>query len=216
VARVLVPDSKLTTARALNPESATLTLGEGRSRNKPQQSMRYCFASSCGQCRPSGSKPTPAARRSVCSQRSISHPGVRGVAGGQWLHRIQRGRSADSRRASSRQASGPDPRGQRNRVHLAGTRPLGVLERCRPGLQSPERTGDNCFIESFNGTVRRECLSQHWFTGLEDAQRTLDAWREDYNNHRPHRSLANRSPAKYRGGGYCLPDLHRLGVLAAS
>ncbi len=69
---------------------------------------------------------------------------------------------------------------------------------------------DNAFIEAFNGTVRRECLSQHWFTGLEDAQRTLDAWREDYNNTRPHRSLANQSPAKYRGGGHCVPDRNRL------
>lgn len=43
----------------------------------------------------------------------------------------------------------------------------------------------------------REYLSQHWFTVLEDAQRTLDTWR-DYNNARPHCSLANRSPAKYR------------------
>jgi putative transposase len=81
-----------------------------------------------------------------------------------------------------------------------------ALDFSRPG-----KPVDNCFIESFNGTVRRECLSQHWFTGLEDAQRTLDAWREDYNNTRPHRSLANQSPAKYRGGGYCLPDRARLG-----
>ena len=81
-----------------------------------------------------------------------------------------------------------------------------ALDFSRPG-----KPVDNCFIESFNGTVRRECLSQHWFTGLEDAQRTLDAWREDYNNTRPHRSLANQSPAKHRGGGYCLPDRNRLG-----
>lgn len=81
-----------------------------------------------------------------------------------------------------------------------------ALDFSRPG-----KPVDNAFVESFNGTVRRECLSQHWFMGLEDAQTTLDAWREDYNNHRPHRSLANQSPAKYRGGGYCLPDRHRLG-----
>jgi transposase InsO family protein len=74
----------------------------------------------------------------------------------------------------------------------------------------PGSPWENAFIESFNGTVRREYLSQHWFTGLEDAQRTLDAWREDYNNTRPHRSLANQSPAKYRGGGHCVPDRSRL------
>jgi hypothetical protein len=70
---------------------------------------------------------------------------------------------------------------------------------------------DNAFIEACNGTVRRECLSQHWFTGLEDAQRTLDTGREDYNNTRPHRSSVNRSPARYRGGGYYVPDQNRLG-----
>jgi hypothetical protein len=46
------------------------------------------------------------------------------------------------------------------------------------------------FIESFNSIVRRKCLSQHWFTSLEDAQQTLDVFREDYNHTRPHGSLA--------------------------
>ena len=80
-----------------------------------------------------------------------------------------------------------------------------ALDFSRPG-----KAVDNAFIESFNETVRRECLSQHCFTGLEDAQQTLDAWREDYNNTRPHRSLANQSPEKYRGGGHCVPDQDRL------
>jgi transposase InsO family protein len=49
-------------------------------------------------------------------------------------------------------------------------------------------------------------LSQHCFTGLEDAQRTLVPWGEDYDNTRLHRSLANHSPAKYRGRAHCVPD----------
>ena len=69
------------------------------------------------------------------------------------------------------------------------------LDFSRPGKPS-----DNAFIESFNATARRECLSQHWFTSLEDAQRTLDAWKDDYNNTRPHGSLAGVPPAKHRGG----------------
>jgi hypothetical protein len=32
----------------------------------------------------------------------------------------------------------------------------------------------------------------------------------NYNNTRPHRSLANQSPAKYQGGGHCVPDQDRL------
>ena len=47
----------------------------------------------------------------------------------------------------------------------------GVRLDCR----RPGKPVDTCFVEAFDGTVRRECLSQHWFTGLEDAQRTLDA-----------------------------------------
>ncbi|QEG18229.1 Integrase core domain protein [Gimesia maris] len=34
---------------------------------------------------------------------------------------------------------------------------------------------DNAFIESFNGRLRQECLNQHWFLSLEDAQEKLDS-----------------------------------------
>jgi putative transposase len=74
----------------------------------------------------------------------------------------------------------------------------------------PGKPVDNAFAEAFNATVRRECLSQHWFTSLEDAQQTLDAWREDYNNVRPHGSLADKSPVEYRRGGYFVPDRSRI------
>ena len=43
----------------------------------------------------------------------------------------------------------------------------------------PATPVDNAFIESFNATLRRECLSQHWFTSVADAQRTLGVWRRD-------------------------------------
>lgn len=48
---------------------------------------------------------------------------------------------------------------------------------------------DNAIIESFNGRFREECLNIHWFGSLEDAQEKADAFRSDYNEHRPHRSL---------------------------
>ena len=65
----------------------------------------------------------------------------------------------------------------------------------------PGKPTDNAHIESFNARVRQECLSQHWFMGLEDARKTLGEWREDYNNHRPHSSLENRTPSEYRRAG---------------
>ncbi len=65
----------------------------------------------------------------------------------------------------------------------------------------PGKPTDNAHVEAFHGTLRRECLSQHWFIDLEDAKRTLEAWRLDYNNHRPHSALGQLPPAQFRGGG---------------
>lgn len=41
---------------------------------------------------------------------------------------------------------------------------------------------DNPFIESFNGSLRDECLNIHRFLSLEDAQDKLDNWRREYNH----------------------------------
>ena len=53
---------------------------------------------------------------------------------------------------------------------------------------------DNAAIESFNGRFRDECLNVHWFESLEDAQAKIEAWRQDYNEHHPHRALKGLSP----------------------
>jgi putative transposase len=67
------------------------------------------------------------------------------------------------------------------------------LDYIRPG--KPTEKG---FIESFNAAVRRECLSQHYFANVVDARCVLSAWREEYNNARPHSALGQRPPAQYR------------------
>ncbi len=74
----------------------------------------------------------------------------------------------------------------------------------------PGKPGDNCLIEAFNGSLRRECLSQHWFASIAEAQQILDHWRVDYNTERPHRSLANRPPAEHHRGGSFIPGPNRL------
>jgi len=74
----------------------------------------------------------------------------------------------------------------------------------------PGKPGDNCLIEAFNGSLRRECLSQHWFASIPEAQQTLDDWRADYNTERPHRSLANHPPAEHHRGGSFIPGPNRL------
>lgn len=63
----------------------------------------------------------------------------------------------------------------------------------------PGKPVQNCFIESFNGTFRDECLNLHWFLSLEDAKRSIEDWRFDYNQVRPHSSLGGLTPAEYAG-----------------
>ncbi len=61
----------------------------------------------------------------------------------------------------------------------------------------PGHPVENAFIESFNGRVREECLNLHWFRSIEEATRKLAAWRQDYNEVRPHSSLDNLAPREY-------------------
>lgn len=61
----------------------------------------------------------------------------------------------------------------------------------------PGKPQENGFIESFNGKFRDECLSEHWFLSLEDARQTIEAWRIDYNENRPHTSLGNLTPREF-------------------
>lgn len=66
----------------------------------------------------------------------------------------------------------------------------------------PGKPVQNALIESLNGSLRDECLNQHWFTSLRDASHTIEAWREDYNQVRPHSSLGNLTPEEYAGGAH--------------
>ena len=61
----------------------------------------------------------------------------------------------------------------------------------------PGKPTQNSFIESFNGRFRDECLNANWFENLTDARRKIEAWRVDYNETRPHSSLAYRTPAEF-------------------
>jgi putative transposase len=61
----------------------------------------------------------------------------------------------------------------------------------------PGKPTQNSFIESFKGRFRDECLNANWFENLADARRKIEAWRIDYNHHRPHSSLAYRTPTEF-------------------
>ena len=61
----------------------------------------------------------------------------------------------------------------------------------------PGKPMDNGHIESFNGKIRDECLNQNVFLSLADARDSLERWRDDYNQSRPHSSLGWLSPKEY-------------------
>jgi putative transposase len=61
----------------------------------------------------------------------------------------------------------------------------------------PGKPTDNAFIESFNGTFRDECLNVHWFESLTEAKQLIEAWRQEYNESRPHRALKDRTPSEF-------------------
>jgi putative transposase len=67
----------------------------------------------------------------------------------------------------------------------------------RIDFSRPGKPTDNAFIETFNGTLRAECLDTHWFATLEEAKEKIEAWRKEYNESRPHRALGERTPNEF-------------------
>ncbi len=61
----------------------------------------------------------------------------------------------------------------------------------------PGKPTDNAYVESFNGTLRAECLDAHWFSDLAEACQRIEAWRSEYNASRPHRALGERTPNEF-------------------
>ncbi len=61
----------------------------------------------------------------------------------------------------------------------------------------PGKPTQNAHCESFNGRLRDECLNEAWFTTLRDARATIEAWRKDYNEVRPHSALGNSTPNEF-------------------
>jgi putative transposase len=61
----------------------------------------------------------------------------------------------------------------------------------------PGKPIENAYAESFNGRLRDECLNTNWFMSLRHARDIIEDWRKDYNEVRPHSSLANRTPREY-------------------
>jgi putative transposase len=61
----------------------------------------------------------------------------------------------------------------------------------------PGKPTDNAFAESFIGRLRDECLNENWFMSLRHARDIIETWRVDYNDFRPHSSLAGLTPREF-------------------
>jgi len=62
---------------------------------------------------------------------------------------------------------------------------------------TPGSPWENPFIESFNGSLRDECLNMELFISLNEAREIVENWRRDYNDLRPHSSLGYKTPSEF-------------------
>ena len=63
----------------------------------------------------------------------------------------------------------------------------------RIDFSRPGKPTDKFFIETFNGTLRDECLNIHWFGSIVEAKRLIEAWRIDYNDRLPLMALGKKT-----------------------
>jgi putative transposase len=75
----------------------------------------------------------------------------------------------------------------------------------------PGKPVQNGHVESFNGRFRDECLNPNLFLNLTDARRKIEAWRNEYNDERPHSGLAYRTPAEF--AKICSELTSRMGAI---
>lgn len=61
----------------------------------------------------------------------------------------------------------------------------------------PGKPVQHAHVESFNGKFRDECLNQHWFLSLLDAQFHIERYRRDFNIARPHEACHPLTPHEY-------------------
>lgn len=60
----------------------------------------------------------------------------------------------------------------------------------------PGKPTQNAYVERCNGNIRREFLNASVFQTLKEVQAKMEDWMYDYNYHRPHQSLAFRTPVE--------------------
>jgi putative transposase len=67
----------------------------------------------------------------------------------------------------------------------------------RTAFIEPGKPWQNAKIESFNGRFRDECLNQECFFNRAEARVIIEDFRKEFNQLRPHGSLANKTPLEF-------------------
>ena len=68
---------------------------------------------------------------------------------------------------------------------------------CQTLFITPGSPWENGYVESFNDKLRDECLNQEIFRNGREAQEIIEAWRQEYNDYRPHSSLGGLTPSEF-------------------
>jgi len=61
----------------------------------------------------------------------------------------------------------------------------------------PGKPIQNAVMESYKGRMRDELLNQHWWGSIAEARDAIDAYRQDFNQVRPHSALDNKTPSEF-------------------
>lgn len=68
---------------------------------------------------------------------------------------------------------------------------------CQTLFIAPGSPWENGYVESFIDKLRDECLNREIFRNGKEAQEVTEAWRQEYNNYRPHSSLGGLTPSEF-------------------
>ena len=68
---------------------------------------------------------------------------------------------------------------------------------CSSLFIKPGSPWENGYVESFNDKLRDECLNREIFRNGKEAQTIVEAWKQEYNNYRPHISLGYLTPLEF-------------------
>jgi putative transposase len=55
----------------------------------------------------------------------------------------------------------------------------------------------NLTFNPLHGKFRDECLNEHWFLTLQEAQVVIEAWRREYNEERTHSTIEDMTPMEF-------------------